>query len=137
MNDRCARYAGCACDRGLLATDSLELSKRTHIPSTTVYNRIKRLEKEGIIEGYSIRVNNKLLGLVQAFIEVSLPPTVDTKEFVKKIKPKVDEIYSVAGDYQLMIKSTFNDLGGVYSLTALLQQMKVTKIKTTVILDEL
>ena len=112
-----------------------DLSKATKIPSTTVYNRIKDLEKEGIIKQYTVKLDNKKVGKVQAFFEVTLNPSVNASEFLKKIK--ADEIYSVAGDYQFLIKSTFNDLGGVYSFTAQLQQAKADKVKTTIVLDEL
>ena len=112
-----------------------DLSKATKIPSTTVYNRIKDLEKEGIIKQYTVKLDNKKVGKVQAFFEVTLNPSVNVSEFLKKIK--ADEIYSVAGDYQFLIKSTFNDLGGVYSFTAQLQQAKADKVKTTIVLDEL
>ena len=112
-----------------------ELSKATKIPSTTVYNRIKDLEKEGIIKHYTVKLDNKKVGKIQAFFEVSVNPSVSVSEFLRKIK--ADEIYSVAGDYQFLIKSTFNDLGGVYSFTAQLQQAKADKVKTTIVLDEL
>lgn len=112
-----------------------ELSKATKIPSTTVYNRIKDLEKEGIIKHYTVKLDNKKVGKIQAFFEISVNPSVNVSEFLKKIK--ADEIYSVAGDYQFLIKSTFNDLGGVYSFTAQLQQAKADKVKTTIVLDEL
>ncbi|MEK6886692.1 MAG: winged helix-turn-helix transcriptional regulator [Nanoarchaeota archaeon] len=111
-----------------------ELSKATKIPSTTVYNRIKALEKEGIIKHYSVKLDNKKVGKIQAFFEVTVNPN-GVSEFLKKIK--ADDIYSIAGDYQFLIKSTFNDLGGVYSFTAQLQQAKADKVKTTIVLDEL
>ncbi len=111
-----------------------ELSKATKIPSTTVYNRIKALEDEGVIKQYTVKLDNKKVSRIQAFFEVSLNPN-NIPEFIKKIK--ADEIYSVAGDYQFLIKSTFNDLGGVYSFTAQLQQAKADKVKTTIVLDEL
>lgn len=114
-----------------------KLSKATKLPTTTVFNRIKRLEKQGVIKQYTIKLDNKQLGFVQAFIEVSLNPSVNVNEFIKKIKSKVDDIYMIAGEYQILIKATFPDLGGVYNFTALLQQTKADKIKTTLVLDEL
>lgn len=111
-----------------------ELAKATKIPSTTVYNRIKALEKEKIIKQYTIKVDNKKANKIQAFFEVSVNPNF-VNEFLTKIK--CDEIYSIGGDYQFLIKSSFNDLGGVYSFTAQLQQAKAEKIKTSVVLEEL
>ncbi len=114
-----------------------ELSKATKIPTTTVYNRIKVLEKEHVIKQYTIKVDNKRVGKVQAFFEVALNPGANHSEFIKKIKTAVDELYSVAGEYQLLLKASFSDLGGVYSFVAQLQQAKAEKIKTTIVLDEL
>ena len=114
-----------------------DLSKATKIPSTTVYNRIKQLEKEGIIKQYTVKLDNKRVGKIQAIFEVSINPSVNVSEFLKKIKTHADDVYSVAGDCQFLIKSSFNDLGGVYSFTAQLQQLKADKVKTTIILHEL
>jgi len=112
-----------------------ELAKATHIPPTTIHNRIKRLEKQGVVKQYTIKLDNKKINHVQAFFEISLNPGANANEFLKKIK--ADEIYSVAGDYQFLIKNSFNDLGGVYSFVAQLQQAKAEKVKTTIILEEL
>ena len=112
-----------------------ELSKATKIPSTTIFNRIKALEKQGIIKQYTVKLDNKRAGRIQAFFEVSLNPGINANDFIKKMRQQSGEVYSVAGDYQFLIKATFHDLGGVYSYTAQLQQME--KVKTTVVLDEL
>ena len=112
-----------------------ELSKATKIPSTTVYNRIKALEEEGIIKQYTVKLDNKKIGRVQAFFEISLNPNTNVQEFIKKIRSQIDELYSVGGDFQFLVKATFSDLGGVYSFTAQLQQTKA--VKTVVVLDEL
>jgi Lrp/AsnC family leucine-responsive transcriptional regulator len=114
-----------------------DLSKATKIPSTTVYNRIKTLEEEGIIKQYTVKLDNKRVGKVQAFFEIAINPKVSVPELLKKIKAHTDEVYSIAGDYQFLVKATFDDLGGVYSFTAQLQQTNIEKVKTTVVLDEL
>lgn len=113
------------------------LAKATGLPSTTVYNRLKRLEKEGVIKQYTVKLDNKKTGRVQAFIECTMSPGVNINEFLKKIKSQADEAYSIAGDYQILLKVSFNDLGALYSFVAQLQQAKVEKLKTTVVLDEL
>jgi Lrp/AsnC family leucine-responsive transcriptional regulator len=113
-----------------------QLGKATKIPSTTIHNRIKKLEKIGIIKQYTIQIDNKKLGHVQAYFEVVLNPNVIVNEFFKKIRNQTDSISSIAGDYQFLIKASFSDLGGVYGFSAQLQQM-ASKVKTTIVLDEL
>jgi Lrp/AsnC family leucine-responsive transcriptional regulator len=114
-----------------------ELSKATKIPSTTVYNRIKMLEEEGIVKQYTIKTDNKKLGQIQAFFEITLNSSANIAEFLKKAKSLAEDVYSVTGDYQFLLKASFHDVGGVYSFVAQLQQAKAEKVKTTVILDEL
>ncbi len=46
-----------------------EISEKTGIPITTVHNRIKRLEKEGIIRAYKAIVDKKKIGMnISAYI---------------------------------------------------------------------
>ena len=52
-----------------------QIAKKTLIPITTVHNRIKKLEKSGIIKGYTINLDDKKLQSISAFILV----TVDYK----------------------------------------------------------
>ena len=39
-----------------------QISKKTLIPITTVHHRIKKMEKEGVINGYTTIVDNKKIG---------------------------------------------------------------------------
>lgn len=65
-----------------------QISKKTLIPITTVHNRIKKLEKEGIIKKYTLELDNKKLGKnVAAYIQI----TVDYK-LLKEIKMSQHEL---------------------------------------------
>ena len=65
-----------------------QIAKRTRIPITTVHNRIKKLEKEGVIRGYSVVLDNKKIGKpLAAYILV----TVDYK-LLKEIKKSQYEL---------------------------------------------
>lgn len=60
---------------------SQQIAKKTLIPVTTVYNRIKKLEKLGIIKNYTVVVDHKKLGKeLEAFILI----TVDYKLLKEK-----------------------------------------------------
>ena len=39
-----------------------QIAKETGLPGTTVHNRIMKLNKEKVIKGYTIKVDNKKLG---------------------------------------------------------------------------
>ena len=52
------------------------LARKVGIPASTAHHRIKRMEKEGIISGYTIQKNHKKLGYgilahVLVFVDVS------------------------------------------------------------------
>ena len=55
---------------------SREMSDKTGIPITTIHNRIKRLEEEGIIRQYTAVLDSKKLGkTIQAFIQITVTYT--------------------------------------------------------------
>ncbi|MBI3050990.1 Lrp/AsnC family transcriptional regulator [Candidatus Woesearchaeota archaeon] len=59
-----------------------QISKKTGIPITTVHNRIRKLQKAGVIKAYTIILDNKKIGkAVAAFILI----TVDYK-LLKELK---------------------------------------------------
>ena len=64
--------------------------------TTPVFERIKKLEREGYIKGYSARLNQKKLGLKQTvFVAITLQGHTRTylEKFVKKVNdfPEVVE----------------------------------------------
>src|SRR5690606_17763201 len=50
-----------------------ELGERVHLSATSVADRVRRMERDGIIEGYTVRVDPEALGrTVRAVVDVSL-----------------------------------------------------------------
>jgi len=74
---------------------------------SAVLERIRKLEKQGIIEGYEVRLNPKFFakGLI-AFITVKTDKYADEKEVGEKLarRPKVQEVHYVAGDDAFLVK---------------------------------
>ena len=65
-----------------------QIAKRTRIPITTIHNRIKNLEKEGVIKGYTVLLDNKKIGKpIAAYVLI----TVDYK-LLKEIKKSQYEL---------------------------------------------
>lgn len=95
------------------------ISKQTMVPITTVHNRIKKLEKAGIIKGYTIRVDHKKLGYgILAFVLVTvkydLPNgrKMDQMELSEKLSrhPNVEECHIVAGGTDIILKTRVKDM---------------------------
>jgi Lrp/AsnC family transcriptional regulator, leucine-responsive regulatory protein len=50
-----------------------ELGERVHLSPTSVADRVRRLERDGVIQGYTVRVDPAALGrTVRAVVDVSL-----------------------------------------------------------------
>ena len=93
-----------------LQTDSRisirELSKRVNLSPPSVAERVKRLENDGIIEGYTIRLNKKKLGfIIDCIIEVTMRngQYEKFKSFIRDYKFS-EWCYRIAGDACFIVK---------------------------------
>lgn len=83
--------------------------------TTPVFERIKKLEKEGFIEGYNARINAKKIGLKQTvFIAITLQGHTRSylEKFVKEINnfPEVIECHRVSGNFDYLLKLVVQDI---------------------------
>jgi Lrp/AsnC family leucine-responsive transcriptional regulator len=93
---------------------SREIAKKIGSPITTVFSKIKRMEKIGIIKGYRAIVDPNKLGFsTTAFILASVSYTIKNengglsqRDIANEIAkfPEVQEIHIITGDWDLMIK---------------------------------
>ena len=99
---------------------SRTLSKMLKIPISTVHRRVKKLEHEGVIEGYKALINfEKTPWPIGALLMVNLAevvpgkghiPKKDIVESLNRLKD-VEEIVEVqAADFDLIIKARFGSL---------------------------
>ena len=120
-----------------------EISKKLNTSPSTVYTRIKKLEKENIIKGYYAKVNEKKLGYgVKAFIFVSYSPSTLSQENVaKKIAAlkNVQGVYIVSGDWDIIVEVIEKDVEslGDFVIKKLRNIKGVNKTLTCVILKRI
>lgn len=68
-----------------------ELGEAVHLSPTSAADRVRRLERDGVIEGYTVRVDPDALGrTVQAVVDVKLGPG-DVEEFEARLAQR-DEV---------------------------------------------
>jgi len=92
-----------------------DLAVHLNLSTTPTFERIKKLEKEGLIEGYSARLNAKKIGLKQTvFIAISLQGHTRSylEKFVKEINdfPEVIECHRVSGSFDYLLKLVVEDI---------------------------
>lgn len=96
-----------------------EISKKTLIPITTVHNRIKKLEREGIINGYTINLNHAKVGkALTAYILVAVEynllkqAKITQEELGKKLMAydAVEEVAMVTGSVDMVLKIRSKDM---------------------------
>lgn len=116
-----------------------EISNRVNMSVPAVSERIKKLECSGIIEKYTILIDQrKLKKDLTAFMFVSIERSKCVTDFLNTIKDSKDvlECHYIAGDYDYLLKIvTENTL----SLETLLNRIKsvngVQKTKTVIVLS--
>jgi DNA-binding Lrp family transcriptional regulator len=87
-----------------------DISKKTAIRPSTVHQRIKNLTEEGVIEKFTVKLNDDKIG--EGFCVFMLisgsPERYLGDEFVKS--HQVKGIYGITGEYDLLIKMKFRDM---------------------------
>jgi DNA-binding Lrp family transcriptional regulator len=80
------------------------MAKRLSLSRTTVQARLERLEREGVIAGYGVRLSEGYAsGLVRAHILITLAPKVLSKVCAALDGlPAVSELHSVSGAFDLI-----------------------------------
>lgn len=117
---------------------NVEVARQVGLAPSAVLERIRKLEKQGIIEGYEVRLNPQFFdrGLV-AFLTVKTNERADDVEIGKKLayRPKVQEVHYVAGEDAFVVKVRGASLGELERLVR--EKIKsiegVRSIKTSIV----
>ncbi len=94
---------------------NLELSDRVNLSPTATKERVRRLTRDGFIEGYSARLSADKLGFgLTVFVEVKLDRTTpDVFEAFTRAAiraPEVIECHMVAGGFDYLVKTRVRDM---------------------------
>lgn len=84
-----------------------EIGTQVGLAAASVHDRVKKLEKRGLITGYGTKVNPNALGLsTLAFIQIRLENDTSCMAVAPNFIqfPEVEECHSVAGDVDVILK---------------------------------
>jgi Lrp/AsnC family leucine-responsive transcriptional regulator len=120
---------------------NVDLAERCGLSPSSTLERVRRLERSGVIEGYTTRVDPRALGhQVVVFVNVTMSDH-DQKSLFRFEKavaalPEVLECHHVAGDYDYLLKLLARDVSALR--TILMERLStlpgVARIHTTLVL---
>jgi len=114
------------------------LGEDLDVSVTTVSNHLSDLEDEGIINGYTPKVDYDALGydvtaIIQLKVEGSSLP--DVTESLKEHKQMIS-VYEVTGDYDIIAVGKFADTDGMNAqIKELLTDPEINESNTSVVLN--
>ncbi len=86
-----------------------DIARKTGLRPSTVHKRILRLRERGVIEKFTIKLNNRAVG--EGFIVFVLIKTKPAVMLDKVVSNKhVKEFFGVTGEYDLLMKLKFKDV---------------------------
>jgi Lrp/AsnC family transcriptional regulator, leucine-responsive regulatory protein len=116
-----------------------DIGERVSLSASAVTRRIERLERAGVIAGYTVVIDHRKAGRpIQAFTEVRYAGTADLKEIKDTAieLPEVQAVFTTAGDPDALVWLQVPDverLGQV--IEQLRRRGRVTGTKTLIVLD--
>ena len=119
-----------------------ELSDRVGLSASQCSRRRTQLEADGVIQGYSAKLNPEALGLgVTVFISVTLArhSKVNSERF-RALMERLDEVqeaHSMTGDMDYLVKVTVADLAALSQFIndVLLPHEAVHQVHSTIVLN--
>lgn len=101
-----------------------EIARRANVAPATIHERLVKLRRSGLVQGFSVRLNQSLLGYtVTALIHLRTELADQVERTVADLRaiPEVEEVHVVTGEYDLVVKVRARD-------TNHLQQLLVNQV---------
>jgi len=135
------------CDLRILAllqedarTPNAEIGRRVGLVPSAIFQRLRKLEKLGVIVGHEARIDARAVGLgLTAFVFVRADERVGSHETARQLArlPEVQELHHIAGEDCYLVKVRAPDTAG---LGRLLREKvgvigSVRSTRTTIVLE--
>ena len=91
---------------------NVEVARQVGLAPSAVLERIRKLEKQGFIDGYEVRLSPKRFSRsLVAFVIVATQKVTDEKQVGKKLSemPGVQEVHYIAGEDAFLVKVRVSD----------------------------
>jgi Lrp/AsnC family transcriptional regulator, leucine-responsive regulatory protein len=122
----------------------LQIAQRIGLSSTPCWKRVKEMERDGVIRGYTALIDRDKVGLhicVLAEINLSRHSEKNAIEFEKEVAacPQIIECYSTTGNADYMVKVITRDIKSyeTFLQTVLFRLPGVDHVRSSIVLREL
>jgi Lrp/AsnC family leucine-responsive transcriptional regulator len=116
-----------------------DIASHVNLSAAPVKRRIDRLERLGVIVGYTLVVDHaQLEGSVEAFTELRFAGTTDFDAIVATVSeiPEVQDLFTIAGDPDALARIRVHDIRHLkHVVNRLRRAPHVTGTKTLMVLD--
>ena len=121
------------------ATSKAQIARRLGLAASVISERIRRLEADGVIRGYEVRLDAKKLGkplLAFVFVTDAKPSQgFDTADALSRVTG-LEELHKIAGDDCYLLKLRARDTD---ELNAIIEEQinpvqSVSRVRTTIVL---
>lgn len=121
-----------------------DIAEKLHLSRTPIFERVKKMEKAGIIKQYVTLVDAKKLGHSQIIIcnirlkEHGTDAVAKFKELVSTL-PQIMECYHIAGDYDFIMKIIVPNMSDYqeFVLNEFNSENNILKIHSSFVMGEL
>ncbi len=120
-----------------------ELAEQVGLSATPVTERVRRLERDGVISGYHARLNPHKLGMsLLVFVEIKLRSKSGNifEDFRREVThiPQVLECHLVSGEYDYLLKIRLPDMRAYRDMlgSILLQLPAAAESRSYVVMEE-
>lgn len=118
---------------------NVELARQLNMAPSGILERVRKLEKRGIIEGHEVRLNGTKLGLtITAFISILTSDTVGSTKVGEQLAdfPEIQEVHWIAGDYNYLVKTKLKDASDLRGLLKKFGEIDgLSDTRTTLVLE--
>ncbi len=85
-----------------------DIANALKLRHSTVHVRMQKLVRNGIIEKFTVKLNNKAINEnFIVFVFIATEKMIDNKAFSS---PHIKEVFGVTGEYDLVMKCKFQDI---------------------------
>jgi Lrp/AsnC family transcriptional regulator for asnA, asnC and gidA len=120
-------------------TSYREIQDKLGISIGTIHNRISKLKTSGVVQGYTLRLNNEKLGYKLTFLIRVNVDGKHTEEILEDLKniPEVCSIFHTTGEQSAALICRFKESEDVHNFIRQLNQKEyITRTNSNMVLKE-